>query len=261
MLKNTPAPRVIFIGGSNLAFGIDGKMVEDSIGVNSVNYGIQAGVGLRLMMEDAMEYSRQGDILVISPEYEHFYGNYHGEKSTLSILTLLYPHIIKRFDAGNYAEMGRGFGDALSVLAMSYFPGDSGNGTSLYKYSSLSFNEYGDESRHWTYPAESITLDRNYIVGEFDESAFDKFLECISLLEDRGVEILIIPPSVYGGFYDRYHNEIDTVDRRLAAEGHPFAIKPEAAVFEGMKCSIQTIICQGKESTGVWSKLLMPCEK
>lgn len=232
LLKECPSPRVVFLGGSNIAFGIDSKMVEDSIGVSAVNYGLQAGVGLRLMMVDALQYCRKGDILVVAPEYEHFYGNVHGEKSTLSLLSLLNPHIIVRFDAGNFKVAGSGVSDALAVLASNYL-GASGEGAGgRYKYSALSFNEYGDESRHWTFPSDDITLDQNYIGDEFDETSFVDFLESVSILEGRGVDVLIIPPPVYRGFYDRYRKKIEFIDDRLAAEGYPFATSLESSVFD-----------------------------
>lgn len=232
MLKDGLSPRVVFLGGSSTAFGIDSRMVGDSLGINVVNYGLQAGVGLRLMMADALLYCRPGDILVIAPEYEHFHGTSHGEKSTLSLLSLLHPQIISRFDAGNFRVAASGLPDALSVLSRCFLPDDGADAPGRYKYSALSFNEYGDESRHWTAPSDDITLNRNYIEDEFDEASLVNFLDGLSALEAKEVVVVVIPPPVYRGFYDRYRTKIEYVSERLAAEGRPFSLPVELSVFD-----------------------------
>lgn len=38
LLEKTESPRIIFVGGSNLCFGLDSKRIADSLHVNVVNY-------------------------------------------------------------------------------------------------------------------------------------------------------------------------------------------------------------------------------
>ncbi len=92
-LKNTKSPRIIFIGGSNLAFGLDSKQVEDSLNRNVVNMGLHAGIGLRFMLSEVKESIRSGDCLVIIPEYDHFFSLLDGER-TLCELLITYPQAI-----------------------------------------------------------------------------------------------------------------------------------------------------------------------
>ena len=40
LIRNTPSPKIILVGGSNLAFGIDSKAIEDSLGLHVVNMGL-----------------------------------------------------------------------------------------------------------------------------------------------------------------------------------------------------------------------------
>ena len=49
--------------------------------MNPINTGIHAGMGLIYMLDHSIGFIRKGDIVVISPEYDHFYGNnaYGGE--------------------------------------------------------------------------------------------------------------------------------------------------------------------------------------
>lgn len=233
MLKDTPSPRAIFLGGSNLAFGLDSKAVADSLNLNVVNYGLQAGLGLKLMLNDALGNCRNGDILVISPEYEHFYGNAHGEKNTLAVVTLLYPEIVRRFDAGNFKVVSEGFVSALTILGDNIKSKMSAPDPAKYIYSALSFNAYGDEARHWTYPKEGLTVYANALADEFDEEFFNEFVEYVKALEAKGVVVVIVPPSIIREFYDNYASEIRYIEMRLAEEGLAFAYPQEKSVYAG----------------------------
>ena len=46
MLTNVKSPRIIFIGGSNLVFGLNSQIVKDSLRKNPINAGLAASIGL-----------------------------------------------------------------------------------------------------------------------------------------------------------------------------------------------------------------------
>jgi hypothetical protein len=52
MLRETSSPRIIFLGGSNLCFGLDSRRIADTFDMPVVNLGLHAGIGLKFMMED-----------------------------------------------------------------------------------------------------------------------------------------------------------------------------------------------------------------
>lgn len=68
-LKTLPTPRLVFIGGSNLIFGIDSKRIEDSLKIPVVNMGLHAGLGLGYMLNEAIDNLKPGDIVLLSTEY------------------------------------------------------------------------------------------------------------------------------------------------------------------------------------------------
>ena len=45
LIRNTASPKIILVGGSNLAFGIDSRAIEDSLGIHVVNMGCTRGLG------------------------------------------------------------------------------------------------------------------------------------------------------------------------------------------------------------------------
>jgi len=74
LLKNTPSPRLVLVGGSNLAFGVDSAELSKAIGLPVVNMGLHASLGLRWMLDCTTSLLRKGDVVVVIPEYEEFTG-------------------------------------------------------------------------------------------------------------------------------------------------------------------------------------------
>ena len=68
-LDSIASPKIILIGGSNIAFGINGKMIEDSLKMPVANMGIHVGLGLEYMINEVKPSIKKGDIVVMVPEY------------------------------------------------------------------------------------------------------------------------------------------------------------------------------------------------
>lgn len=69
LLHETPGKRLVFVGGSAVAFGIDSRLVEAQLpGYQAVNFGLYAALGTRAMVDLALPELREGDIVVLSPE-------------------------------------------------------------------------------------------------------------------------------------------------------------------------------------------------
>ncbi|MBL0256825.1 MAG: hypothetical protein IPQ03_04530 [Bacteroidetes bacterium] len=68
-LDSIHGPRLIFVGGSNLAFGIDSKLVESELKMPVVNLGLHAGLGLEFILKEISSQMKSGDEVVISLEY------------------------------------------------------------------------------------------------------------------------------------------------------------------------------------------------
>lgn len=71
-LRTAPGRRIVFVGGSNLAFGIDSLAIGRRLGLSPVNMGLHAGLGLQFMFRETRTGLRPGDLVVLSLEYEHF---------------------------------------------------------------------------------------------------------------------------------------------------------------------------------------------
>jgi hypothetical protein len=61
--------KLIFIGGSNLCFGLDSKRISDSLKLPVVNMATHGGLGLAFILNEAINGVKENDIIIISTEY------------------------------------------------------------------------------------------------------------------------------------------------------------------------------------------------
>jgi hypothetical protein len=69
LIEAIKTPKLIFAGGSNLAFGIDSKEIADSLGIHVINMSLHAGLGASFILNDIKSCVAEGDIVVLSLEY------------------------------------------------------------------------------------------------------------------------------------------------------------------------------------------------
>lgn len=71
LLRTVPSPRIIIVGGSNVAFGIDSELMEQELGIPVINDGLHVALGIAPLNE-IKHYLQAGDIVIISLEYYNF---------------------------------------------------------------------------------------------------------------------------------------------------------------------------------------------
>ncbi len=225
LLEETPSPRIIFIGGSNLAFGLDSKRIKDSLHVNVVNAGLHAGIGMKYMVDDIALYAREGDVLIFAPEYAHFYGDgMNGEPLTLSGLMAIDG--FGKTDLLNTAQWINVICGVPSDLFTRIVPQKD----SPYIYKASNFNEYGDEVEHWQLPNRAVHPER--INKEFNNTMSRYFTDKLKEIETRNkAKVIVIPPVCIQTYYDANRQNAQRVSDFLQQEGFPFAIGIEECVM------------------------------
>ena len=82
--------KLVLLGGSNLGWGVNSIYLEETIGIDVINYGLHAGLGLDFLLSDLNRFINNNDIVVIALEYEHFNDNFHkGDQETLYLTNSL----------------------------------------------------------------------------------------------------------------------------------------------------------------------------
>lgn len=69
LLRRADAPKLVAVGGSNLAFGLDSSLLEASLDYDVVNMGLHSGLGLRYMLGHVEPHLAPGDVVVLAMEY------------------------------------------------------------------------------------------------------------------------------------------------------------------------------------------------
>ena len=71
-LKKIDSKKIVIIGNSNVAFGVDSKLFEelinDSIDYSVVNFGLYGSIGTKAMLDLAQKYINKDDIVILIPE-------------------------------------------------------------------------------------------------------------------------------------------------------------------------------------------------
>ncbi len=147
LLEHTKSPRLILIGGSNLSFGFNGQMIKDSLQINPINTGIHASIGLQYMMKSALSHIKEGDTVILIPEYDHFYRDYNYASDALL-------HVVFDVDISRIRFLS--FGQIISLLP--YLPAYTISKLNPKEYYDVkedmiygvhSFDKYGDAVNHW----------------------------------------------------------------------------------------------------------------
>lgn len=110
-------PRIIFVGGSSVAFGIQSQFFEQQLQQPAVNLGLHASLGLDLYLQMVQRHGRPGDVVVLLPEYSMLLGRQEMEPEDLRRTLRSCPTAIY-YLRGNLRS-GKAFLDnmALSELA------------------------------------------------------------------------------------------------------------------------------------------------
>jgi hypothetical protein len=111
-LAAAPSPRLIFVGGSNLAFSLDSQRVAAALpAYTPVNMGLDAALGLGFLLREIEPDLRPGDVVVLSPEYEEFLGWRSGQVFSLARVLEQRPANAAFLGPENVAVLlDRGFG-------------------------------------------------------------------------------------------------------------------------------------------------------
>jgi hypothetical protein len=153
LLVNTNAPRVIFAGGSSLAFGFDSASAEAQLKMPVINFGVHASLGLETYLNLIERYVQRGDIIVIVPEYSVFNNgasSLYGSNDILADFVETDPTNIQYLAKSKWVELPLiGFNMVerktereLTLLLVGSLDGIRG------VYTRSSFNSYGDVIGH-----------------------------------------------------------------------------------------------------------------
>lgn len=226
LLRDTPGPRLILVGGSNLSFGINSRLLRDELGMNPVNTGLHATLGLKYMMDSTLPHVRRGDVVVLVPEYSHFYGGraYGGEELLRTVVDVD-RRSISTLTFRQWANVAR----YLPKLALSKLrPGEyvSTQGAQPGVYERRSFNRYGDVWVHWSLAREPFAA-YEPASGSFDETVIADIRDFEKQVLGRGAVLYLSFPGFQAASFTNLRGQIAQIETRLRETGLVLLGTPE----------------------------------
>ncbi len=212
--EETMDNRLILVGGSNVAFGMDSKTLEDKLQSNFevINMGLHAGIGLIDMLEDQKKYAKEGDIIVVIPEYIHFAGGF-GDEAFWDIASIRgvkpsdFRYLDHRFLTGckySLMKLNGAIGDAVDkIRGKEKLKHD-------FEYNREGFNENGDFVGHWKVDLGSIEFKPKAMKEKVNNTMFRYLKKFNNEMESKGIKVLYVPPI--------YNKDAAALDREFIDE-------------------------------------------
>jgi len=212
-LENTGSPRIVFVGGSNLVFGVDSKRVQDSTGLPVVNMAMLGGYGLTFMLNGVKQGIRKGDILILS--FEYYLGE--GEMDLLAHTVDMVPGAYAYLNS--YEKRAYPFADAK--LKLKHFI-DALQTTAQFNtgyveeiYRRDAFNSYGDVISHLEKPTPKV-LGRRFKIEANDYTHYIQIMnDFAAYAKSKGASLYYLYPDYPRSEYKKYLPAITSYDQQM----------------------------------------------
>jgi len=216
-LESLGSPKIILVGNSNLAFGINSAMIEEEMGMDVVNTGLFLGLGNAFNENIAKLNIGEGDIVVVCH-------NYYYDDDEISDRTLAWVAIEKNLELWkilrpkDYVPMIEAYPE-YSRKAFYRWITQTGNEHDVQLYQRDCFNEYGD----FAYRFDSRQIDPDTYFSEVsvpvpmvNNLCTDRLNELNRFVTDRGASMVIAAyPIAYGEYSTFSESDFEAFRDRL----------------------------------------------
>jgi len=227
LLANTPSPRIIFVGGSNLSFGLNSQAIKDSLNMNPINTAINAEIGMKYILENTLQYARKGDIIVIIPEYFHFYRDWnHG---SVELFRTIFDCNKKNIKLLNINQLYNIFPYTGKFILSKFDKNEYVNTEESDVYSVNSFNKYGDVDAHWSMDNRHIDFKLFEMpdTTKYNPKVMAEIKNLVNKLQEKGSIVLISYPCFQETPFNNSKEAIRKVEKEYLANGFTIIGNPE----------------------------------
>lgn len=198
-LESIEGPKIVLIGDSNLAYGIDSQLIEEQIGMPVVNMGLHGGLGNVFHEQMAKLNVCEGDIYVIC--HSSYYDSGVIDNNSLAWLTIEnHPELWRILRKEDIWPLMKEFPIYLKKSIARKIAGKRNmeEGRSL-------FNEYGDRCEERTETQEGVfDSEVIYAIPYVGDETMERLNELSVYLEERGADMVLAGfPIAYG---EKTHN-------------------------------------------------------
>lgn len=175
--------KIVVVGGSSVAFGLDSEMIKESLGYEVVNFGLYASLGTKLMLDLSLGGIGEGDIVMIAPEInEQTLSLYFNPEVTMQAFDGSF-NMLSSVASDNLGSLvGRMWGFASDKIAYT-ISGKMPENVGAYRKEW--FNEYGDNTYDRPYNTmstvtRSISFDFRYNKNDPYCQGYEEFIDYVN---------------------------------------------------------------------------------
>ena len=235
MLQNIHSQKIILLGGSNVSFGMNSEKLIEKYHKPVVNMGIHAGLGLEYIVNDIKPFINKGDLLILIPEYEHFYtNNFYGEMELVSVVFDVEPKSKHLLNYTQWLHLLKYIPSYSAKKIKNYIPSLIHKKSNIVDiYHRNSFNEFGDATIHWALPTQSyLHAPQNNGNETVNEEVIDLLKSFKSFVKGKGAQLIIFPPVIDQTSYDHQKVVINKIAEDLKKNDLAFATNPLAYRYD-----------------------------
>ena len=192
LLSGIKNPKIVFAGGSNVAYGIDSAKIQGELHIQAVNMGLNADIGLGRILYDISPFLNSGDILLIAPEYEHFTNLWNGSEGAYELIFGTRQYRLLWSPYFGIAKVN-GFFNYLSAHLWDIIRWGFIQETITLPFLRNGFNEYGDYINHLE--MENQLIISNSDLGTLNRTYSNYFFQLVDNFSIRGITVLLSYPS------------------------------------------------------------------
>lgn len=235
-LVSLGSPKLVFVGGSNLSFGIDSGMVSRELELPVANMGLGIYAGLRFMLDSVSPRLGQGDVVVLSPEYQFFYGLFEGDEELFDVLEA-YPEGVRFIRSPRQAYMLARASLIFAKLKLKRLVMGAVKDPAVdCIYCRAAFDSFGDLTAHLDQPSQDVSAMPLFRKGRratgIDQTALKQIERFASKAKSVGARVVVVHPPLPQGQYEENRDRIQEVSARLSnIEGLEVLAAPEASAY------------------------------
>ena len=213
LLRSIDEPKIILVGNSNLAFGVDSQRIQEALGMPVVNMGLHGGLGNAFLENMGKLDISEGDIVVVC------HSDYDDDGTipdpALAWITVeMHPEFWKLIPAKAIPQMLKAYPSYLYSSAVRFLTGSSKNvpetGTS---YSRAGFNAFGDVCVRGE--DSFVFTEGSVVVPQVGEETAARLNELNRYILSRGATMVVAGYPIGSGEFTPAEAEFDAFEAQL----------------------------------------------
>ena len=208
LLETTSSPKIVFVGGSNLSYGLDSKKISNHFSRPVVNMGVHGGLGLGYMIKEIEPHIHKDDIVILVPEYHQYTKAYYGNVEVLCVICDIIPEYKSKLTLRHWLHLLRYMPNYAAIKLRKL--------VQKQNYSlkvDLGFNQYGDYIGH--YAKRSVVFAPSKSEYTLEQVVFDEIDKLYKAVQKLDARLYILPPCYQASSYDNESAYIGLIENEL----------------------------------------------